>query len=89
MQRKFDRIIDPLILIALAERKIRRRLGPRAAFVFRNACILNTHTLGFILGPFSARLARKWKDVDPLAAVAPAAPAGNLAANGGNPGAPR
>lgn len=89
MQRKFDRIIDPLILIALAERKIRRRFGPRAAFVFRNACILNTHTLGFILGPFSARLARKWKDVDPLAAVAPAAPAGNLAANGGNPGAPR
>jgi hypothetical protein len=76
MQRKFDRVIDPLILLALAERKIRYRLGSRAAFLFRSFCILNTHTLGFILGPFSARLARKWKDVDPLLAVAPTAAAG-------------
>lgn len=76
MQRKFDRVIDPLILLALAERKIRNRFGCWAAFMFRNFCILNTHTLGFILGPFSARLARKWKDVDPLAAVAPTAATG-------------
>jgi hypothetical protein len=75
MQRKFDRVIDPLILLALAERKIRYRCGACAAFLFRNFCILNTHTLGLILGPFSARLARKWKDVDPLAAVAATNPA--------------
>lgn len=76
MQRNFDRVVDPLILLALAERKIRHRFGSWAAFIFRNFCILNTHTLGFILGPFSARLARKWKDVDPLAAIPPAATAG-------------
>ena len=67
MQRNFDRVVDPLILLALAERKVRRRFGSWAAFVFRNFCILNTHTLGFILGPFSARLAHRWRDVDPLA----------------------
>ncbi|KAB2919043.1 MAG: hypothetical protein F9K29_07435 [Hyphomicrobiaceae bacterium] len=76
MQRKFDRVIDPLILLALAERKIRHRFGAWAALIFRNFCVLNTHTLGFILGPFSARLARKWKDVDPLAPVAPIAATG-------------
>jgi hypothetical protein len=76
MQRKFDRVIDPLILIALAERKIRRRAGSWAAFIFRNVCILNTHTLGFILAPFSAKLTREWKDVDPLAATAPTAATG-------------
>jgi hypothetical protein len=75
MQRKFDRVIDPLVLLALAERKIRYRCGSWAAFLFRNFCILNTHTLGLILGPFSARLARKWKDVDPLSAVASTGPA--------------
>jgi len=72
MQRKFDSVIDPLILLALAERRIRRRFGARAAFLFRNFCVLNTHTLGFILGPLSARLARRWKAADPLAAIAPA-----------------
>jgi hypothetical protein len=76
MQRNFDRVVDPLILLALAERKIRHRLGARAAFIFRSFCILNTHTLGFILGPFSAKLAHGWKDVDPLAAVPPAATGG-------------
>jgi hypothetical protein len=76
MQREFDRVIDPLILLALAERSIRRRFGSRAAFIFRNLCVLNTHTLGFVLGPFSARLARKWKNVDPLAARSPAVAAG-------------
>jgi hypothetical protein len=82
MQRRFDRVIDPLILLALAERRIRRRLGSWAAFIFRNVCILNTHTLGLILGPFSEQLARKWKDVDPLAAAAQAPSSGNLAADG-------
>jgi hypothetical protein len=69
MRRRFDRIIDPLILLALAERWLRRRFGFWAAFMFRNVCILNTHTLGFILGPFSERLARRWKNLDPLADV--------------------
>jgi hypothetical protein len=73
MQRNFDRAVDPLILLALAERKVRGRFGHWAGFLFRNLCILNTHTLGFILRPFSARLAKKWQDVDPLAAVFPAA----------------
>lgn len=68
MQRAFDRVIDPLILLALAERKIQHRFGSWAAFIFRNLCVLNTHTLGFMLGPFSARLVRGWKAVDPLAA---------------------
>jgi hypothetical protein len=45
MQRNFDRVVDPLILLALAERKVRRRFGSWAAFAFRNFCILNTHTL--------------------------------------------
>jgi hypothetical protein len=71
MQRDFDRVVDPLILLALAERRIRHRLGSWAAFIFRSFCILNTHTLGFMLGPFSAKLARRWKGVDPLAAVPP------------------
>jgi hypothetical protein len=53
----------------LAERWLRRRFGFWAAFMFRNVCILNTHTLGFILGPFSERLARRWKNLDPLADV--------------------
>lgn len=69
MQRRFDRVIDPLVLLALAERKVRHRFGPWAAFIFRNFCILNTHTLSFILRPFSARLARRWQDVDPLASL--------------------
>jgi hypothetical protein len=76
MQRNFDRVVDPLILLALAERKVHRRLGYWAAFVFRNFCVLNTHTLGFILGPFSARLAHKWQDVDPLASASPRQQAG-------------
>ena len=67
--QEFDRVVDTLILLAMAERKVRRRLGSWAGFVFRNFCILNTHTLGFILGRYSARLARKWKDVDPLATL--------------------
>jgi hypothetical protein len=75
MRRNFDRVVDPLVLLALAERKIRRRFGSWAAFIFRNFCILNTHTLGFILGPLSARLARKWKDADPLASSASTATA--------------
>ena len=69
MQRNFARVVDPLILLALAEREVRRRFGSLAAFIFRNFCVLNTHTLGFILGPISARLAHKWQDVDPLASV--------------------
>jgi hypothetical protein len=44
--------------------------------VFRNFCVLNTHTLGFILAPFSARLAHKWQDVDPLASASPTAAGG-------------
>jgi hypothetical protein len=78
MQRNFDRVVDPLILLALAERKVRRRFGSWAAFVFRNFCVLNTHTLGFILGPFSARLARRWQEVDPLAAVPPRSAGGAM-----------
>jgi hypothetical protein len=73
MRRRFDRVVDPLLLLAVLERKIRRRLGPWAGSIFRFVCILNTHTLGFILGPFSARLSRRWKDADPLASVPPTA----------------
>jgi hypothetical protein len=69
MQRNFARVVDPLILLALAERHIRRRFGSWAAFIFRNFCILNTHTLSFILAPFSARIACRWQDTDPLASV--------------------
>ena len=76
MQREFARVVDPLILLALAERKVRRRFGSWAGFIFRNFCILNTHTLGFILGPFSARLARRWQDADPLASGSPIAAGG-------------
>jgi len=76
MQREFARVIDPLILLAMAERKVRRRFGSWAGFIFRNFCILNTHTLGFILGPFSARLARRWQDADPLASGSPIAAGG-------------
>lgn len=76
MQRNFARVVDPLILLALVERKVRHRFGYWAAFIFRNFCILNTHTLGFILGPFSARLAHRWQDVDPLASVLPSSASG-------------
>jgi hypothetical protein len=44
--------------------------------MFRNFCILNTHTLGFILRPFAARIAQRWQDVDPLASASPAAAGG-------------
>jgi hypothetical protein len=80
MQRNFDRVVDPLILLALAERKVRRRFGSWAGFIFRNVCILNTHTLGFILGPFAARIARRWQDVDLLASLPPAAAGGAVRA---------
>jgi hypothetical protein len=76
MQRNFARVVDPLILLALAERRVRRRYGAVAGFMFRNFCILNTHTLGFILRPFAARIAQRWQDVDPLASASPAAAGG-------------
>jgi hypothetical protein len=56
--RDFDRVVDPLL--ALAKRWINRCLGTWTVAVFRFVCILDTYTLGFILGqtPF---LLRKWK----------------------------
>ncbi len=60
-ERQFSSIVDPLILLALVERGIARRLGSWIATAFRVFCILNTHTLSFMLGPLSPFLLRRWR----------------------------
>jgi hypothetical protein len=59
--REFDRVVDPLIAVAVVERWISRWLGARIALVFQIVCMMNTHTLGFVLAPFTPFLLRKWK----------------------------
>ncbi|HEY4256780.1 MAG TPA: hypothetical protein VGM66_06180 [Candidatus Udaeobacter sp.] len=71
-KREFDRALDPLILVALLERKISHRIGPRAAAVFRGFCLLNTHTLGFLFGSIAPILLRKWKSNRPPRGYEPA-----------------
>lgn len=57
----FDRAIDPLIFLAMAERWVRDRLGPRIAAGFQFFCLVNTHTLSLVLGQIAPFLLRKWK----------------------------
>jgi hypothetical protein len=69
--REFDRVVDPLLALALAERWISRRLGTQIALVFQIVCMLNTHTLSFILAPFTPFLLGKWKANGPPGPTAP------------------
>ena len=88
MQRKFDRVVDPLILLALAERKIRYQFGSWAAFMFRNFCVLNTHTLGFILGLFRRGLragGRMWTRSRQLLRLSQPAPLGPYSQDANGP----
>lgn len=65
-EQAFARGIDPLILAAVAERKLARRLGRGVAWIFRVFCRLNANTLCLLLGGVAARVARPFKEPFPL-----------------------
>ncbi|MGA7805247.1 hypothetical protein [Bradyrhizobium sp.] len=65
-QREFDRVVDPLVVIALGERSVGRHAGPMVAKIYRTLCLWSTHTLLFVLGPIASRMVHKWKVSAPL-----------------------
>lgn len=69
-ERRLTRIVDPLILLAMAERRINRTFGRLAGRLFRLFCIWNTNTLSFLLSPFAGRLSQRWKNTFPLGSSA-------------------
>lgn len=68
-KRELARFVDPLLALAIAERWIRRRLGKWPARVFKIFCMLNTHTVGYVVCPFTPYLLRKW-NTQPRCSVA-------------------
>jgi hypothetical protein len=65
-ERDFARAVDPLLLLAVADRAVTRRIGSWAGAVFRTVAVLNTHTLLFLIGAVSPRILRRWKNPRPL-----------------------
>ena len=64
-RREFDRVVDPLILIALAERKIYRKFGGRIAILFRALSQVTAHTLILIVRPWCSHFAAKYRRIEP------------------------
>jgi hypothetical protein len=71
-ERRFARAVDPLILLAIAERAVTRTFGNLVGTLFRTICIMNTHTFSFLIAPFAPMLTRRWKSILPLSASADA-----------------
>jgi hypothetical protein len=63
-ERRFAQAVDPLILMALLERRLRRRIG-RFAVLYRAMCFAGTHTWTWLLRPLAMFLHGRLKSGRP------------------------
>jgi hypothetical protein len=63
--RELARAIDPLILLALVERSISRRLGRAMAGLYRFFVLLNANTLALMFRTIASNIVDRWRQTMP------------------------